>query len=37
MLFVGGIYGLFDGRIDDVVKENPITNRITMAQDIFNE
>ena len=31
----GGSYGLFDGRIDEVVKNRPEANQILKSSDVF--
>ena len=30
---LGGIFGLFDGKIDHIVKKNPTTNQVIVEKD----
>lgn len=31
----GGIYGLYDGRVDKMLKENPETNQVYSYNDVI--
>ena len=33
----GGVYGLFDGRINAVVKDNAACNRVIRSSDLFKD
>ena len=33
--FLGGVYGLFDGRVDQVVKSRLETNQVLKSSEVF--